>query len=66
MLHHVFITNDQYRPHHHLHLDGVPPTGPVPVDRGVLALSVHDVDDDGVRVDVVGGAGIVPGVTGLH
>ena len=34
----------------------------VPVDGGVLALRVHDVDDDGVRVDVVGRAGVVPRV----
>ena len=38
---------------------------PVPVDGRVLALGVHDVDDDGVRVDVVGGAGVVPSVSGL-
>ena len=32
------------------------------MDGGVLALRVHDVDDDGVRVDVVGRAGVVPRV----
>ena len=62
MLHHVFITNEQNSPDQQLHLDVGPPAGAVPVDGGVLALRVHDVDDDGVWVDVVGGAGVVPGV----
>ena len=36
------------------------------MDGRVLALCVHDVDDDGVRVYVVGGAGVVPSVSGLN
>ena len=38
----------------------------VPVDRGVLALGVHDPHDDGVRVDAGRGAGVVTRVPGAH
>ena len=38
----------------------------VPVDRGVLALGVHDADDHGVRVDVGRGTGVVTSVVGTN
>ena len=44
----------------------LPCGGAVPVDGCVLALGVHDADDDGVGVDVGRGAGVVTPVIRAH